>query len=170
MEKPSNIEGIKVVFNLLLPIGHYFAMTFFGYMFIKKKSRDLWNWKIKTGQAKIDMNHEMIHVKQAQSTGDSWLRFYLEYIFQWLRNNPFLGLKFAYRMNPFEMEAYAKQTDLYYVKDNPQGCVMWRMFKKLSVTMKRKLWAEYLEKRESDIISFTTFIQKYVLPTYAKTK
>lgn len=164
MKKPSHIEKIQIVFNKLIP-PFKFAMTFFGKMLIKKKSRDRWNWHVRTGYSKIIINHEMIHVKQAVSTGDSWFRFYLLYIWQWIKNNPLLGWDFAYKMIPFEMEAYAKETDLYYTMENEDGCTLWKKFDKLSYTVKRAIWENYLEKRENNLISFTGFLNYYVIPT-----
>ena len=109
-------------------------------------------------------NHEMIHLRQAQSCGDSWLRFYLLYIWYWLKNRVGLlklhsrrsssaGLlpkgrkngsycvkNAAYLLNPFEMEAYARMHDLDYL----QGpATEWRRYAKMKLKDRLKLYQKY---------------------------
>ena len=87
-------------------------------------------------------NHEMIHLRQAQSCGDSWLRFYLLYIWYWLK-----GLRMnrkmkhaAYLLNPFEMEAYARMHDLDYLKG---PATEWRRYAKMKLKDRLKLYQKY---------------------------
>ena len=87
-------------------------------------------------------NHEMIHLRQAQSCGDSWLRFYLLYIWYWLT-----GLRMnrkmkhaAYLLNPFEMEAYARMDDLDYLKG---PATEWRKYAKMKLKDRLKLYQKY---------------------------
>jgi hypothetical protein len=77
----------------------------------------------------------MIHLRQAQACGDSWLRFYLLYIWYWLK-----GLRMnrrmphaAYLLNPFEMEAYSRMYDLHYLDRCEGGAQEWRRYAKMSL-------------------------------------
>ena len=67
--------------------------------------------------------------------GDSWLRFYLLYIWYWLK-----GLRMnrrmphaAYLLNPFEMEAYSRMYDLHYLDRCEGGAQEWRRYAKMSL-------------------------------------
>ena len=105
----------------------YAALTFFGHIVTPtQKEADRMNKDYNTLK-----NHEMIHLRQAQSTHNSWLCFYIMYMWYWLRALP-LNRKIkgaAYRLNPFEMEAYAHEHDLHYLDHCPrQGTNGWREY------------------------------------------
>lgn len=85
-------------------------------------------------------NHEMIHLRQAQSTGDSWWRFYLLYIWYWLKllvktRRP----RLAYVLNPFEIEAYRHMYDLDYLKPG-RPTDGWRQYRNMTT---KELLNEY---------------------------
>ena len=87
-------------------------------------------------------NHEMIHLRQAQSCGDSWLRFYLLYLWYWLRALP-ANRKMkhgAYLLNPFEMEAYRHMNDLHYLAKGEAN--EWRKFAKMSIKERITLYEQ----------------------------
>ena len=138
--RPSKIADMPAVVNTFwLPKG-YEGLTFFGHILAPTQAlADRFN-----GSADRALkNHEMIHLRQAQSCGDSWLRFYLLYIWYWLK-----GLRMnskmkhaAYLLNPFEMEAYARMYDLDYLNG---PATEWRRYAKMS--LKDRL-ALYLEMR-----------------------
>ena len=116
----------------------YEGLTFFGTILTpSQREADLFN----SGFSAMK-NHEMIHLRQAQSCGDSWLRFYLLYIWYWLRALPAnRQLKHgAYLLNPFEMEAYARMNDLRYLSDNE--AVEWRRFAKMSIKERIKVYEQ----------------------------
>ncbi len=85
-------------------------------------------------------NHEMIHLYQARDCHDSWLLFYLRYGWYWLLANRYRHrLKNAgYRLNPFEMEAYANMYDLHYLDDKPHGAAGWRRYARMSLDERMK--------------------------------
>jgi hypothetical protein len=85
-------------------------------------------------------NHEMIHLYQARDCHDSWLLFYLRYGWYWLLANRYRRrLKNAgYRLNPFEMEAYANMYDLHYLDDKPHGAAGWRRYARMSLDERMK--------------------------------
>ena len=78
-----------------------------------------WCGKIihRVGTSKVDnitMNHEKIHVMQAFSCGDSWWKYYLLYIWEWLRCGFMSPLSANYYVSKFESEAYANEADFDY--------------------------------------------------------
>lgn len=163
MKKPKEIIDIEIKWNAFFPLPGYFAMTFFGKMLIKNSDKSRWQRYVKNGQADVVTNHEMIHVKQAVSTDNSWWKFYWKYICQYLKNNPlFNGFKFAYKMNPFEIEAYANETDLFYNSKHSTGAVRWQKYKKLSVKERKNRWKQFQEKQRTEFLTFGKYINTYI--------
>ena len=111
----------------------------------------------------------MIHLRQAQACHDSWLCFYLLYIWYWVKTAWFgkrsvrRQLKHAaYLLNPFEMEAYARMNDLGYLKRCEGGAQEWRKYAKMSLKErlgKVKRATDFLRpdgsKRQSRVHGFT---------------
>ena len=113
--RPSRVVDMPAVVNSFWMRKGFEGLTFFGH--ILTPSEETANlFKVSPAMK----NHEMIHLRQAQSCGDSWLRFYLFYIWYWLRALPAnRKLKHAaYLLNPFEMEAYRHMNDLNYGANN----------------------------------------------------
>lgn len=69
---------------------------------------------------KYDYNHENIHLQQAQLVG-SWWKYYLTYLWEWIKGNPFR--KSSYYMIPFELEAYMNDCYLDYKVDEDSWCL-----------------------------------------------
>lgn len=91
---------MKIVYNTILPIGKgKIAITLYPYIFVKRKYIKLFTKKA--------LNHELIHEAQVKELG--LIRFYLMYIWFFVKG----GYK---RANPFELEAYAHDDDLDYLK------------------------------------------------------
>ena len=128
--RPSKIADMPAVVNTFWLRKGYEGLTFFGYILTPTQElADRFNANPSDRALK---NHEMIHLRQAQSCGDSWLRFYLLYIWYWLK-----GLRMnrrmkhaAYLLNPFEMEAYARMYDLDYLNG---PATEWRRYAKMSL-------------------------------------
>ncbi|MCR4852291.1 MAG: hypothetical protein K5893_01710 [Prevotella sp.] len=79
-------------------------------------------------------HHEMIHLRQAQNTHNSWFRFYLLYMWYSLKILPYArkARKAIYYLNPFEIEAYAHTRDLTYADScREEGAKEWRRFAKM---------------------------------------
>ena len=136
--RPSKVADMPAVVNSFwLPKG-YEGLTFFGKILTPTQElADHFN----RGFSSLK-NHEMIHLRQAQSCGDSWIRFYLLYIWYWLK-----GLRMnrkmkhaAYLLNPFEMEAYARMHELDYLKG---PATEWRKYAKMSLKDRIKLYQKY---------------------------
>lgn len=163
MKKPKEIVSIEIKWNNFIPFAGYLAITFFGKMWIRNSNKSRWERYIKNGQADVATNHEMIHVKQAVSTNNSWWKFYFLYIWYWLKANPlFNGFTFAYKMNPFEMEAYTNESDLFYNSTHSTGATRWELYNQLSIKQRKKYWDEYKSKRKTEHITFSKFIQTYI--------
>ena len=136
--RPSKVADMPAVVNTFWLRKGYEGLTFFGQILTPTQElADRFN-------AGLDemKNHEMIHLRQAQSCGDSWLRFYLLYIWYWLT-----GLRMnrkmkhaAYLLNPFEMEAYARMNDLDYLKG---PATEWRKYAKMKLKDRLKLYQKY---------------------------
>lgn len=56
-----------------------------------------------------DLNHEKIHVMQAMLCNDSWVRYYLSYLWQWLKHGITSPVSANYYINKYECEAYANE-------------------------------------------------------------
>lgn len=166
MKKPNEIDKIEIKWNNILPFPGYFAMTFFGKMWIRKSKKQKWLNYIKWGMSEIVLNHEMIHVKQAVSTNNSWWKFYALYIWEWLKANPiFNGFNFAYKMNPFELEAYSNERDMTYNTINYNGAAQWKLFKELKVKKRKELWKFF---KENKFMPFNYFVNNHVIPLLLK--
>ena len=141
--RPSRIDDMPAQMNSFwLPRG-YEGLTFFGKILTPtQQEADRFN----RGYSSLK-NHEMIHLRQAQSCGDSWLRFYLLYIWYWLRISWFGGRAVrrqlrnaAYLLNPFELEAYGRMYDLDYLQRCKGGAEEWRRYAKMSVKERLRLY------------------------------
>ena len=113
--RPSKVVDMPAVVNSFWMRKGFEGLTFFGQ--ILTPSEETANLFMVSPAMK---NHEMIHLRQAQSCGDSWLRFYLLYIWYWLCALP-ANRKMkhgAYLLNPFEMEAYRHMNNLNYLANN----------------------------------------------------
>ena len=137
--RPSKVVDMPAVVNTFWLRKGYEGLTFFGQILAPTQElADRFN-----GSADRALkNHEMIHLRQAQSCGDSWLRFYLLYIWYWLT-----GLRMnrkmkhaAYLLNPFEMEAYARMDDLDYLKG---PATEWRRYAKMPLKERLKLYKQH---------------------------
>lgn len=166
MKKPQEIDKIEIKWNNILPFNGFLAITFFGKMWIRKSNKNKWEQYLQDGRADEVINHEMIHVKQALSTNNSWWKFYMLYIWYWLKANPlFNGFNFAYYMNPFEIEAYGNESDLGYISENMYGTNEWTEYKELKTYIKKEYWKAYLKKKKTEHISFSLYVREYIKTT-----
>ena len=127
--RPSKVADMPAVVNSFWLRKGFEGLTFFGTIITPTQAEaDIFN----SGFSAMK-NHEMIHLRQAQSCGDSWLRFYLLYIWYWLRALPANRQlkRGAYLLNPFEMEAYLRMSNLQYLSDGK--AVEWRKFAKMKL-------------------------------------
>lgn len=126
--RPSKVVDMPAVVNSFWMRKGFEGLTFFGQI-LTPSEETAKLFKVSPAMK----NHEMIHLRQAQSCGDSWLRFYLLYIWYWLRALP-ANRKMkhgAYLLNPFEMEAYRHMNNLNYLANNE--ATEWRQFAKMKL-------------------------------------
>ena len=164
--KPSEIIIPKAKKTwLLLP--NFKAITWRGTIYCRKqKDVDLLNETDTIDSA--FKSHETIHIRQAQSMKDSWSRFFMNYIFNWIKNLPliFVNVHAPYKLIPTEIEAYLYQDKLDYAKD-VQPLNKWRIFQKLKLSQKRKIaklyYKENNEKRSYSSLLYHIFISKDII-------
>jgi hypothetical protein len=113
----------------------YDGLTFFGHI-ITHSQEDAEAMNTRFDAFK---NHEMIHLYQARSTHDSWLCFYALYIWYYLRALPQNRhmRNAAYRLNPFEMEAYENMYDPDYANHEANG---WRRYARMKPSERLRLF------------------------------
>jgi len=159
MKKPSEIKVVKAKkAHFLLPT--FKAITWFGIIRCQSKSDvELIN-KTDTIDGKLKC-HETIHVRQAESKKNSWLRFYLAYLWQWICNLPLMTINiyFPYKFIPFELEAYANEENYTYPTNGP--LTQWKKFKKLTLKEKRKFAKQH---KKEYLARFPNFIRKNIIP------
>ena len=121
----------------------YEALTFFGTIIThtQKEAED-----INTGPDELK-NHEMIHLYQARSTGNSWFLFYIRYLWyslsclrysRRLRNS-------AYLLNPFEMEAYTHMCNRHYLEQCGHKAEEWRVYAKMTLEQRLRFYKKRLK-------------------------
>ena len=139
MKKPKNTTKIIAKINKFLCPSGFSAITLFGIIYVRTEA-SLARINKTDGIDSLLENHEMIHVKQAVSTHNSWFLFYLLYIWQWLMNLPmiFINIHAPYKFIPFELEAYANEANVGYQKEIVDGANLWREFNKLTIFEKWK--------------------------------
>ena len=126
--RPSKVVDMPAVVNSFWMRKGFEGLTFFGQI-LTPSEETAKLFKVSPAMK----NHEMIHLRQAQSCGDSWIRFYILYIWYWLRALP-ANRKMehgAYLLNPFEMEAYRHMNNLNYLANNE--ATEWRQFAKMKL-------------------------------------
>lgn len=102
--KPSDIEKVEVVDMRHFPFKGYKAMAWCGYV-IHRIGASVVNDNT--------LNHERIHLMQAKVCG-SWIKYYLSYLWEWMRIGFMSPLKANYYTYKYESEAYANEDDYGY--------------------------------------------------------
>lgn len=101
---PNDYDGLETVQMKYFPLSGYSAMSWCGRLITKHP--DNVNDTL--------INHETIHLKQAQCYS-TWFEYYLHYVIEWLKGNPFTKpFSSAYYTIPYEVEAYANENDFSY--------------------------------------------------------
>jgi hypothetical protein len=130
--RPSRVVEMKAVADSFWLGKNYSALTFFGYIVVhSQEEADKLN--ATTAQKDSLKRHEMIHLKQAQATHNSWLCFYARYLWYCLRAIPQNRYRrnAAYYLNPFEMEAYEHMYEHDYLDKCKDGANGWRKYAKM---------------------------------------
>lgn len=143
-KRPSRTVDMPAVSDTFWLRSGYEALTFFGFI-VTHTQREADHINHHYDELK---NHEMIHLRQAQTTGDSWLWFYILYSWYWMR-----GLCWsrrmkhaAYLLNPFEMEAYKHMHDFSYVGQHREGADEWREYAKMNYEERRAVYDSFMKR------------------------
>ena len=139
--RPSSMDDMKAVALPFWIRKGYDGLTFFGHIITHTtEEADRMNSGFDTMK-----NHEMIHLYQARSTHDSWLRFYWKYFVFWLKARRYRRhLKSAgYLLNPFEMEAYRFMHDLHYLDDKGSGATGWHRYAEMTLDERLRAYRDY---------------------------
>lgn len=139
--KPSKIAVLKAKKAWFLLSG-FSALVWKGCVYCRKES----TVKIINKSPSVDnklKSHEMIHVKQAECMKDSWNRFYIKYLWDWLCNLPLIivHIKAPYYFIPVEMEAYLNQDNWKYYSNSVTE--QWKAFGKIHLRDKYRYAKEY---------------------------
>ena len=129
--KPSTVHDMPAVVDTFWLKSGYDALTFFGTI-LTHSQQEADHMNRRFDELK---NHEMIHLKQAISTGDTWWRFYCLYLRYYLQGHR-ARKKYAnasYWLNPFEIEAYEHMHDLSYLEQCKNGATEWRRFANMTI-------------------------------------
>lgn len=117
--------GIDFYSNFWLLPKKFLAITLFGKVFSNKNTEEL-KQIIESSKGLKLAYHEGWHITQSKDFKLGWVGFYVYYIAYWFRNL-FMYPSRAYRMIPFEREAYDKADGKMM---NPEGCKSeWRLYR-----------------------------------------
>ena len=106
--KPSDIDELQLLAKKYLPPSGYKFMMWCGYIIYRKSKEDIINVYFETALGIKAKRHESFHLKRAQTAHSTWVGYYLNYVWEWLKGNPFWPpFNSAYYTSPHEMEAYA---------------------------------------------------------------
>ena len=139
--KPSKFVTVKRRIAWFLP-PNFSCLTWKGYAYCKtREAADRIN-KTEKIDSQLE-SHETIHIRQAQSTKDSWFRYYIRYGWEWIKNLPliFVNIYALYKFMPMEMEAYLNQDDWDYCMHG--ATYQWKEFEKIPLKTKREWAKEY---------------------------
>lgn len=138
--KPSDIlkmNTLEVVIMKHFPFKGYRYMCWCGKIVTRAEKKDVIHRFLNTSSGRYSLIHEGGHAMQAESEhGDNWLRYYLNYLWHWLKENPIINpASSAYFTNRYEVEAYAQERNpdywRNYTRDNLRGKYTLKDGKKL---------------------------------------
>lgn len=99
-------ETVGTIIMKHFPFPGFSAMMWCGHIIVREEYKESI-----TGTT---LNHENIHLCQAKLHG-SWWKYYLSYLWNWAKHNPFS--KSAYFLNKYEGEAFANQSNIGYIRN-----------------------------------------------------
>lgn len=103
---------MRIIYNNIIPVDGFVAVNLFGVLFVRKKYKEMLDTRheYKT----LVVNHESIHTEQMKEL--LYIGFYVMYAIYYLILLFRYGktLK-AYKMIPFEQEAYNNERDIEYL-------------------------------------------------------
>lgn len=139
-ERPKQIQFLSVEVNDIICPKGYQAITLFGTVFTHDENTAR---ELNTAHSKL-MNHEHIHLRQAQDTHNSWWIFYSMYAWYYLIALPYnIKLKHAaYLLNPFEIEAYTNMQNIKYLEQDYHTTNNWRIYSRMSLRQRLIIYSK----------------------------
>ena len=113
--KPSEIDEVKLMGMEHFPFKGFSYMCWCGKMVYRKDTYETRRKEWITKKYKVSKNHETIHLMQAKLCG-SWTKYYLRYLWEWMKGGLSAPLSANYYLIPYETEAYANEENLDYTK------------------------------------------------------
>lgn len=113
--KPSEIKELKLMGMDHFPFKGFSYMCWCGRMVYRNDMYDTRRKEWITKKYKVSKNHETIHLMQAKMCG-SWAKYYLRYLWEWLKPGFMAPLKANYYTLKYEAEAYANEENFDYPK------------------------------------------------------
>ena len=129
--KPSKFITVRGRKAWFLP-SNFAALTWKGYAYCKtREMADTIN-STENIDSKLE-SHETIHIRQAESMKNSWFRFYIKYVWEWICNLPLItvNLYAPYMFMPIEMEAYLHQDNWDYCMQGEKH--QWKELERLKL-------------------------------------
>ena len=115
VSRPSEIEEVKLMGMNHFPFKGYAYIMWCGKMIYRNDRYDTRRKEWITKKYKVSKNHETIHLMQAKMCG-SWAKYYLRYLWEWLKPGFMAPLKANYYTLKYEAEAYANEENFDYPK------------------------------------------------------
>lgn len=146
-DKPQDHNEVELIAMDHFPFKGYLFMMWCGKMIYRTDNTDKVNFHLTTQKGKESINHETIHLYQAKDR-KTWIKYYLKYAWEWLKGNPITHpSSSAYYTIPYEIEAYANQSNLDYLKTRTKDSVNKYIIKNRKKTYKehRENWKEYIK-------------------------
>ena len=146
--KPKDVKGkdLEIIRMNYFP-RNKIMLVWCGKVFIRKDAYVSCNVLSEFAGLRIAI-HEYGHLMQAKSEG-SWIKYYLKYLWNWFKHNPFY--KYSFYLNKYEMEVYANEDTLIYWDDyDAEYLDIWdlkdarKQFVKNGNTVKS--WKQYIKK------------------------
>lgn len=108
-------NGLTCHSNFWLLPKYFIAITLFGHIFFRLSDEEM-EKHLNTYSGYVTLNHEHIHVLQAQTFKTKYLGFYMYYLWYWIVGLFKYGVKNhqSYNNIPFEREAVANEKNFDY--------------------------------------------------------
>ena len=146
--KPSEIEELKLMGMNHFPFKGFAYMCWCGKMIYRNDMYDVRRKEWITKKYKVSKNHETIHLMQAKICG-SWVKYYLSYLWEWLKPGFTSPLTANYYTLKYEAEAYANEENFDYPKNYDGSNLPKYTFKNRKKLYKKygstQMWVYYLK-------------------------
>lgn len=147
--KPSEVGKVTLMKMKHFPFKGYAYLMWCGSMIYRADTYERRKKEWLTQAYKVSKNHETIHLMQTKMCG-SWVKYYLKYLWEWVKPGFLAPLTANYYTIPYEAEAYANEENMDYCKDYDGKNLPKYTFKKRKKLYKEvggtsKAWKAYVK-------------------------